>query len=182
MSKRDRIFAGFGAALFLVTSSALAIAVIVISSQNSSTPTSAPASPTASKSTSSSNNSQSPKVGSKLQGFTPLTAPLTKLEISDLQKGTGALVSPGDTVTANYVGALASNGIIFDTSASHGGPIAFSLSKVIAGWQQGIPGMRVGGSRELLVPAAMAYGAQGSGTIPANADLVFLVTIVSTKK
>ncbi len=183
MAKRDRFFAGFGAALFLVTSSAITIAAIIALTQ-SNTPTQTASSPVASSSnqnTSSKSNSQNPKVGSKLKGFTPLTKPLTKLEVANLQKGAGAVVKPGATITANYIGALADSGVIFDTSASHGGPQTFSLSQVIPGWQEGIPGMRVGGSRELLIPASLAYGSHGSGAIPPNSDLVFLVTVVSVK-
>lgn len=178
MAKRDRFFAGFGAALFLVTSSAITIAAIIALTQ-SNTPTQSASSPVAKASNSS--NSQGPKIGSKLKGFTPLTKPLTKLEIANLQKGAGAVVKPGATITANYIGALADSGVIFDTSASHGGPQTFSLSQVIPGWQEGIPGMRVGGSRELLIPASLAYGSHGSGAIPPNSDLVFLVTVVSVK-
>ncbi len=173
---KGRIFAGFGAALFLVTSSALTIAVILTLTSQKTTPTTT----TSTKSSTSSQSSQN-AVGSKLQGFTPLKAKLSHLEIYDIQKGTGATVKSGATIEANYIGALADNGTIFDTSASHGGPQTFSLSQVIPGWQLGIPGMKVGGERELLIPAAMAYGSQGQGSIPPNSDLVFLVSVVAIK-
>lgn len=176
MGKRDRVFAGFGAALFLVTSSAIAIAVIISLTQSSSSSTAA-----TTASTSKSSSSKAPKVGSKLQGFTPLTKPVARLEIANLQTGTGAVVKSGATVSANYIGALADSGIIFGTSASSGGPQTFSLKDVIPGWQLGIPGMRVGGSRELIIPAAMGYGAKGTNGIPPNSDLVFLVTITGVK-
>ena len=174
---KGRFFAGFGAALFLVTSSALTIAVILtVSSQKTTTPSASPVS------TNTTSNSQSNAVGTKLKGFTPLKSKLTHLEVADLQKGTGAAVSSGATVTANYVGALADTGVIFDTSASHGGAQTFPLSGVIPGWQLGIPGMKVGGTRELLIPSSMAYGAKGAGNIPPNSDLVFIVNVVATKK
>jgi FKBP-type peptidyl-prolyl cis-trans isomerase len=75
-----------------------------------------------------------------------------------------------------------SNGVIFDASADHGGPISFPLSGVIAGWSQGIPGMKVGGSRRLLIPANLAYGSQGNSGIPPNSDLVFDVTVTKIGK
>lgn len=184
MAKRDRIFAGFGAALFLVTSSIIAVAAIIALTQSSSSSSSASTaanSSSSNNSNSSSPNSQPPKVGSKLKGFTPLTKPLSKLEVANLQVGKGATVKAGDTITANYIGAIANTGVIFDTSTSHGGPQTFSLSQVIAGWQEGIPGMKVGGTRELLIPASLAYGSKGSGAIPPNSDLVFLVTVLNVK-
>ncbi|HTB49185.1 MAG TPA: FKBP-type peptidyl-prolyl cis-trans isomerase, partial [Verrucomicrobiae bacterium] len=81
--------------------------------------------------------------------------------------------------TVDYTGAVASTGIIFQSSKDTGQPATLSLSQVIAGWSQGIPGMKVGGTRRLLIPAGLAYGSNppsGSG-IPANADLVFDVTL-----
>jgi FKBP-type peptidyl-prolyl cis-trans isomerase len=185
--KRDRMFALFGALLFLITSSALTVAVIYTiieqdktnKSSGSSTAASTTnkgsttASATASKTTSTSTN----LAGTKMQNFTPLAQPLTKLEVSDTTVGTGAEVKAGDTITADYVGALADTGVIFDASADHGGPISFPLNQVIAGWTQGIPGMRIGGTRRLLIPASLAYGAQAQTGIPANSDLVFDVTV-----
>lgn len=135
----------------------------------------------ASSTTSSCPSGYGAAIGSKLQGYTPPKAKLTHLEIGDLQKGKGATVKSGATVTACYIGALADNGTIFDDSNAHGGPQTFSLNNVIAGWEVGIPGMKVGGTRELLIPAALAYGAKASGSIPPNSDLVFFVQIVATK-
>lgn len=116
--------------------------------------------------------------GTKLANFTPV-ATIGQLQEIDITPGTGDTVKPGDTVTADYTGAVASTGIIFQSSKDTGQPATFPLSQVIAGWSQGVPGMKVGGTRRLLIPAALAYGAnppQGSG-IPANADLVFDVTV-----
>ena len=116
--------------------------------------------------------------GTKLTGFEPKSA-VTQLEIIDLTPGTGDEVKPGATITAHYTGALVADGTIFQSSKDSGQPVSFSLSQVIAGWSQGIPGMKVGGTRRLLIPAALAYGSNppaGSG-IPANADLVFDVTL-----
>ena len=112
-----------------------------------------------------------------MENFIPSSTPLTELQYQDIVVGTGATVTASDTITADYVGALVSTGVIFDASANHGGPQTFPLSGVIPGWTNGIPGMKVGGSRRLLIPAALAYGAQAQTGIPANSDLVFDVTV-----
>jgi FKBP-type peptidyl-prolyl cis-trans isomerase len=78
----------------------------------------------------------------------------------------------------HYTGALAKDGTIFQSSLDTGQPISFSLSGVIQGWQQGIPGMKEGGTRRLIIPASLAYGSQANGTIPANSDLVFDVQLI----
>src|SRR5579875_2694776 len=107
-----------------------------------------------------------------MQDFTPVDS-VSELKTEDRVVGTGAEVEPGDTVTCHYTGAIAKTGEVFQSSRDFGRPISFPLSGVIAGWTQGVPGMKVGGTRRLLIPAEMAYGATppyGSG-IPANADL-----------
>jgi FKBP-type peptidyl-prolyl cis-trans isomerase FkpA len=177
--KRDRAFAAFGAVLFLLTSSALTIAVVVTLVQQNKQNKAA---------TSTTNNSEAKKVDNKLQGtklanFTPV-ASIPQLQEIDTTPGTGETVKAGDTVTVDYTGAVASTGIIFQSSKDSGQPISFGLSQVIAGWSQGVPGMKVGGTRRLLIPAALAYGANppaGSG-IPANADLVFDITLYKIGK
>lgn len=170
-----RAFAGFFAALFLLTSSALTIAVIWQATQNNQKPSDgATSTPASNKKDTNVNKLQ----GTKLANFTPGT-PITQLQAQDLVPGAGDTVKPGDTVTVDYTGAVAATGVIFQSSKDMGQPVSFSLSQVIPGWSQGIPGMKVGGTRRLLIPAALAYGAnppQGSG-IPANADLVFDVTL-----
>lgn len=116
--------------------------------------------------------------GKPLANFTPV-ASIPELQTIDTVPGTGDTVKAGDTVTVDYTGAVAATGTVFQSSKDTGQPVSFPLSQVIAGWSQGIPGMKVGGTRRLLIPAAMAYGANppaGSG-IPANADLVFDVTL-----
>lgn len=126
------------------------------------------------------NNTQGENVlkGTTLQGFTPV-ASVTSLQVTDITPGTGAEVKEGDTVTVNYTGALASNGTIFESSLDSGQTATFGLDQVIKGWTQGIPGMKEGGTRRLLIPAALAYGSSGAGSsIPPNADLVFDVTLV----
>lgn len=163
MSKQ-RFFALFFAVLFLVTSSSLAIAFIVanVESKDNSTNSATTASSS----------------GKKLSGFKPVKT-VSTLKITDIKVGTGAAVAPGDTVTVDYTGAVAATGVIFQS----GGPVSLNLSQVIAGWTEGIPGMKIGGERQLLIPASLAYGADppaGSG-IPANAALVFDVTLKSFK-
>jgi FKBP-type peptidyl-prolyl cis-trans isomerase len=120
--------------------------------------------------------------GTQLQNFTPV-AHIDSLQKIDETPGTGKEATPGSTVTAHYTGAVASTGIIFQSSLDSGQPVPFSLNQVIKGWTDGVPGMKVGGTRRLLIPAAQAYGANppaGSG-IPANADLVFEITLVDVK-
>jgi len=95
--------------------------------------------------------------------------------------GTGAEAKDGDTVTVNYVGMLYNGGKEFNASWETKEPFSFPLGKgqVIPGWDQGVPGMKVGGRRELIIPAALAYGAKGSPPrIPANAPLVFVVDLL----
>ena len=115
-----------------------------------------------------------------MQDFTPLSS-VPKLSMEDRVVGTGAVVEAEDTVTCHYTGAIAKTGAIFQSSKDFGKPISFPLDGVIAGWAEGVPGMKVGGTRRLLIPAAMAYGDHppyGSG-IPAGADLVFDIELVS---
>lgn len=117
--------------------------------------------------------------GTKLQNFTPVE-PVLELESIDLVEGTGDEVQPGATITAHYTGALCKDGTIFQSSHDFGNPATFPLSGVIAGWTQGVPGMKVGGTRRLIIPAELAYGASSpSPNIPANSDLVFDIELVS---
>ena len=106
------------------------------------------------------------------------------LIVQDLIVGTGTEAKSGDSVTVQYVGVLFANGKEFDSSWKAGKPFTFDLGSggVIAGWDQGVEGMKVGGRRRLIIPADLAYGAAGSPpTIPANAALVFDVDLVSVK-
>jgi len=115
---------------------------------------------------------------------TPPSGPApTKLESKDLITGTGAEAKSGDSVTVNYVGVLYKGGKEFDASWKRKEPFTFTLGQkqVIAGWDQGVAGMKVGGRRELIIPSNLAYGAAGSPpTIPANAPLVFVIDLLGT--
>jgi peptidylprolyl isomerase len=111
----------------------------------------------------------------------PSGAAPTKLVTKDLIAGTGAEAKAGQTVSVNYVGVLFKGGKEFDASWKRNEPFSFALGKgqVIAGWDQGVAGMKVGGRRELVIPAALAYGAKGSPpTIPPNAPLVFVIDLL----
>ena len=109
---------------------------------------------------------------------------VNQLQITDEVVGTGAVAAAGDTVTVNYVGSL-TDGTVFDASANHGtAGFTFTLGagQVIKGWDEGIAGMRVGGTRKLVIPAALAYGNQAVGNvIPANSTLVFTVELLKVQ-
>ncbi len=105
------------------------------------------------------------------------------LQVKDIKTGTGAAATVGSTVGVSYVGTL-SNGTVFDNSKADnaGKPISLTIAagKVIQGWVEGIPGMRVGGVRELVIPPALGYGCQTpSSKIPVNSTLIFTITLVS---
>jgi peptidylprolyl isomerase len=115
--------------------------------------------------------------------ITPPKTPAPKtLVIKEVVKGTGAEAKAGESVTVNYVGALYSNGKVFDASWKRKEPFTFTLGQgqVIPGWDKGVAGMRVGGRRELIIPAELAYGKQGSPPkIPPNSPLIFTVDLLS---
>jgi peptidylprolyl isomerase/FKBP-type peptidyl-prolyl cis-trans isomerase FkpA len=108
----------------------------------------------------------------------------TELIATDAEVGTGATAEVGDTVTMQYVGML-TNGTVFDASANHGTEgftFVLGAGAVIAGWDQGIVGMKEGGIRHLVIPPSQGYGAQVVGPIPANSTLIFDVQLVKVQK
>jgi peptidylprolyl isomerase len=116
----------------------------------------------------------------------PSGPPPKTLVIKDLIKGTGPVATPASTVTVQYVGDLYKGGKQFDASWSDGSgqPVSFPLTGVIKGWLQGIPGMKEGGRRELIIPPSLAYknvarpgAGAGHATIPANSTLVFVIDL-----
>lgn len=120
-----------------------------------------------------------PLEGTLLSTFEPLAA-VPELVSIDTVVGTGDTVAEGATITAHYTGALASDGTIFQSSHDFGKPATFGLHQVIAGWTQGVPGMKVGGTRRLIIPSALAYGSRrASANIPPNSDLVFDIELVA---
>ncbi|MEO5950533.1 MAG: FKBP-type peptidyl-prolyl cis-trans isomerase [Candidatus Saccharimonadales bacterium] len=105
---------------------------------------------------------------------------VTNLEIIDTKVGDGEEVNPNATITAHYTGALCKTGVIFQSSHDFGDAITFGLNQVIKGWTDGVPGMKVGGVRRLIIPAVQAYGsARASSSIPPNSDLVFDIELVA---
>jgi FKBP-type peptidyl-prolyl cis-trans isomerase len=176
--KRDRAFALTMAIVFLVTTVGLTAATIA-SVRNADKQDSTADVATDTQSTAETNEeSKGASVGKPMENFTPVSD-VTELKIEDIKVGDGDVVQPGATVTVDYTGAVAATGDIFQSSKDFGEPVSFGLSGVIAGWTEGIPGMKVGGVRRLTIPAEKAYGANppaGSG-IPANAALVFDVEL-----
>lgn len=111
----------------------------------------------------------------------PVTKDVTKLVIKDTKVGTGAEAVAGKSVTVNYTGYL-TDGTKFDSSLDAGTPFTFNLGagEVIKGWDEGVAGMKVGGTRTLTIPPAMGYGDQGAGgVIPPGATLYFEVELVA---
>lgn len=106
-----------------------------------------------------------------------------ELTMTDDVAGTGAVAEAGKMVSVHYTGMLP-DGTVFDSSVSRGQPFSFALGagQVIAGWDQGVQGMRVGGKRRLVIPPGMAYGANGvPPVIPPNATLIFDVELLSVQ-
>jgi len=113
----------------------------------------------------------------------PVTKPVTALKITDTKVGTGAQAKAGQSVTVNYTGWL-TDGTKFDSSLDSGQPFTFNLGagEVIKGWDQGVAGMKVGGTRRLIIPPSLGYGDQGAGgVIPGGATLVFDVELLSVQ-
>ncbi|NCQ54133.1 hypothetical protein COV88_00620 [Candidatus Saccharibacteria bacterium CG11_big_fil_rev_8_21_14_0_20_41_19] len=106
-------------------------------------------------------------------------AGVTKLTVETLKQGTGETVKSTDSINSSYFG-WTSDGKIFDSSKKKDAddkPVTFTLSGVIAGWTEGLTGVKVGSVVRLTIPSEKAYGAQGSGAIPANSPLEFIVEI-----
>ena len=106
------------------------------------------------------------------------TAPTT-LQTQDIIVGTGTEVVASSTLTVHYTLMTWSNGAIVESSWNGGQPATFPLAGVIAGWQQGLPGAKVGGRRLLVIPADLGYGPNGSGPIGPNETLIFVVDIIA---
>jgi peptidylprolyl isomerase len=100
------------------------------------------------------------------------------LVITDITVGDGAEAKAGDQVTVHYVGVDFETGEQFDASWDRGEAISFPLNGLIAGWQEGIPGMRVGGRRQLVIPPALAYGESGGHRL-AGRTLVFVIDLMA---
>jgi peptidylprolyl isomerase len=108
--------------------------------------------------------------------------PPADLEITDVWEGDGDVAKAGDTVKVHYVGVAYSTGEEFDSSWNRGAPLEFRLGvgRVIAGWDQGVQGMKVGGRRQLVIPPGLAYGDRGAGqAIAPGETLIFVCDLVS---
>lgn len=113
----------------------------------------------------------------------PTNATVDKLVIQDVHVGAGREAKSGNTVTVHYTGTF-TDGRKFDSSYDHNQSFSFVLGagQVIPGWDQGLPGMKVGGKRKLAIPPSLAYGARGAaGAIPPNSTLLFEVELLDVK-
>jgi peptidylprolyl isomerase len=158
-----------------------AVGLLVISQTSSS---SAPTTTTPPAETASSAGGNSVLCASQPPALTGVKdADVKSLKLEDKMIGSGAEAVSGKMVVMNYIGRL-TDGTQFDTSCGKPSPFEFNLGQgqVIAGWDQGIVGMKVGGIRRLIIPANLGYGAAGAGgVIPPNAALVFDVELVDVK-
>lgn len=120
--------------------------------------------------------------GKPLADYTPVKS-VDKLVITDLSQGNGKEAKVGSNITVHYTGANAITGIVFQSSKDINQPIPLDLVKgqVIQGWVDGVPGMKVGGVRRLLIPSKLAYGEQGNSGIPPNTPLVFDIELIAVK-
>jgi FKBP-type peptidyl-prolyl cis-trans isomerase len=169
----QRIFAFTMAAVFLISSCALAGFALYEQNKDRQKNDQQKAVESASKA------SANASAGKPLENYEPVEK-VESLQTTDIKVGDGAEAKETDKVSVHYTGAVASTGKIFQSSKDTGAPVTLSLDSVIAGWKEGIPGMKEGGIRRLMIPAEKAYGAnppQGSG-IPPNAALVFDVELV----
>jgi peptidylprolyl isomerase len=151
------------------------------STSASASPTAAPAAPT---------KCAAIKPNPPIKGA-PVVPPVTgkvptKLTTKDIQVGHGKAATTGSSVDVYYVGVSCSTGKMFDSSWSHPPLAPFTVSplgsaSVISGWNKGLIGVRAGGIRELIIPAADGYGSQGSGAIKPNETLIFVVKVKSVK-
>lgn len=173
-----RFIWGFMAVLFVVT--ALGVGVYAFWTNTGGSQTAGTTCPT--KTVTAKQTEKNGKLqGTKLAGFTPVKH-VDYLQCWDLKVGSGATAKANSTITANYTGALAKTGVIFQSSLDNNGqPFTTPLTQVIPGWTAGVPGMKVGGTRRLLIPAQYAYGSQGGPGIPPNSDLVFDITLLAVK-
>ncbi|MEO5834892.1 MAG: FKBP-type peptidyl-prolyl cis-trans isomerase [Nakamurella sp.] len=111
----------------------------------------------------------------------PTGAAPSDLEITDITVGDGAEAQPGSTVDVHYLGVSFDTGEEFDSSWSRNESINFPLRSLISGWQQGIPGMKVGGRRKLVCPPALAYGPKGGGHALSGQTLIFVIDLLGVK-
>jgi len=175
--KRERAFALSMALLFFLTAFGFSFYVIwqAVHSNSNSSSSSANQHTCSVTSVASSTTLPTPTV------YKP-ALPVTSLQSTDLNVGTGATAKSGDCLVVKYYGTLAATGAEFDENFDKSTALTFPLGQgqVIKGWDQGVVGMKVGGTRRLVIPASLAYGSQSpSAAVPANSDLVFVIDLLS---
>jgi peptidylprolyl isomerase len=123
-------------------------------------------------------------MSAKPEVVVPEGEPPAELQCTDVVVGDGEEAAVGDRIEVHYVGVSYSDGEQFDASWDGGEPITFPLlqDQLIDGWVQGIPGMKVGGRRQLVIPPALAYGDTGQGSIAPGETLVFVIDLISVEK
>lgn len=179
---QQRIFAMSGAILFFLTSIGLTVVVVFTMIQDSKKPKTDPAADLQA------NACQAPEGQIEtLEAPEPFVSPdkVTELGVTDVVEANGQAAKAGDCLVMKYYGTLAANGELFDENFTQPNAFAFELGKgsVIQGWDQGLVGMKVGATRQLVIPAELGYGEQAMGEkIPANSDLVFVVKLLEIKK
>jgi peptidylprolyl isomerase len=182
-SRVSLIAVALGAAVLIAGCGSSGSSTITIGNENSANDALIKAGETTSTATTTTAKTPTSGPLSKEPTVTPPTGPPpTKLETKELITGTGTEAKTGSAISVNDVGVLYKTGAVFESSFKRNEPFTLTLGKgeVIPGWEQGIPGMKVGGRRELIIPASLAYGAKGSPPkIPANETLVFVIDLLS---
>jgi hypothetical protein len=168
---RERAFAWVGIIIFTVSALALTTAVIIQQLMSNSTPSSS--------STASCTDSSVEPVLPTPTVYIP-NGSVNSLQTTDLTPGSGQAAQSGDCLIVKYYGTIASSGKEFDQNFDQPIGFAFTLGQgqVIPGWDQGMVGLKVGGTRRLVIPSSLAYGSQANGSIPANSALVFVVKLL----
>jgi FKBP-type peptidyl-prolyl cis-trans isomerase len=180
---RERVFAGFGAFLFLGSACALTIFVILQPGADSTNTSNTNTNTQTSQQNSC--NIETPVSDSAVTApavYEP-TGAVTTLQSTDLTVGKGAAAKNGECLVMKYQGNLATNGTVFDENYTKPQALQFTLGagEVIQGWDKGLVGMKVGGVRRLVIPSSLGYGSSAQGSIPANSTLVFTVTLEQIK-
>ena len=180
---RDRIIAGVGALVFLISASTFTVFVLVdiLKPKDKTDLTSQVAQQQQQQAACTANQTE---VVLDAPEVYKTDADVTELKVDDLKPGSGATAKPGDCLIMKYYGTLAKEGTVFDESYTKPTAFAFTLGagSVIKGWEQGLVGIKEGGTRRLVIPSDMAYGAQATSSIPPNSDLVFVVELLRIKK
>ncbi len=177
---RDRIIAGIGAFLFLITASGFTV-MAILDSRNSNDTANQAIIP---EDTATACMIQSTEVANSKLDVPEVFKPegqAAELQTTDLVEGEGEAVKANDCLVMKYYGTLASDGKMFDENFTTDNALQFQLGtgQVIAGWDKGVEGMKIGGTRRIVIPYADAYGESGRDSIPAKADLVFVVKLLN---